>query len=131
VAIYGPGVVSVKVGAQDISQYIQVISGIDLTVDTEEQTPFGVTTKTHASTGVKSYAQFTMDGFYDDTITTGPDALLGPAALGTTVNIAIGYGAAKATTLPCIVKGYRRLPRRGALTGAQYTLLPTGPATEA
>jgi len=56
---------------------------IEKVAETEDGTPVGATVTKELFTGITTSPSFTVDGPYDDTATTGPDAVFG-GGLGTT-----------------------------------------------
>jgi hypothetical protein len=113
-----------------LSNYIDTISGMDIEAITQETHAFGDSWVENSYVGVKRGNSITMEGFYDDTASTGPDVVFGAAALGDTRTVTVLYGASKSTSFECVVQKYVRTPTRGELTRFQVTLLPTGTSTE-
>lgn len=138
-AKYGSPSIVVKIDdsggtPQDITQYVQTINGIEVEALTEESHPFGVAWVAALATGLKKMADVVIGGLYDDTITTGPDALLNalPAGPATpTRTLEITYGGTKKTTVEVIIAKYVRTAVRGSLHRYEATLRPTGTVTEA
>lgn len=113
----------------DLSQYVDSISGIDLEALTQESHGMGDTWEETLPVGVKRMGDITIEGFYDDTATTGPDVILN--AIGDTRTVAVTYGSTKKTTVEAVITTYKRTPSRGELTRFSCTLKPTGAPTEA
>jgi hypothetical protein len=113
-----------------LTNYIDTISGIDVEAITQETHAFGDAWVENSYVGVKKGNAITMEGFYDDTASTGPDVVFGAAALGDTRTVTVLYGASKSTSFECVVQKYVRTPTRGELTRFSVTLLPTGTSTE-
>ncbi len=113
------------------SMKAHIIDDVTLGVEviTEESTAFGDTFEANVSTGIKRAEPITVGGFYDDTVTTGPDAKFN--TLGTTLSVIITWGGTKTSTFSAIAKKYDRLGKVGAMTRYVATLLPTGTITEA
>jgi hypothetical protein len=80
-------------------------------------------------TGLKSASEFTVKGFYDDTATTGPDAML--INVGEVLSFKFTWGGGKTSAFECINRVYTREPARGAITKYTCTIAPTGAVTEA
>ena len=80
------------------------------------------------ATGVKQGNSFNVGGFYDDTATTGPDAILN--AIGDTRTVQITWGSSNITTFEAVIKDYKRKPVRGELTRFDSELVPTGEVEE-
>ncbi len=116
-------------GAQSMKAHILDDVTLAVEVGTEEATAFGDTWEKHISTGIKKADPITVGGFYDSTITTGPDAKFN--TLGTTVAVIITWGGAKTSTFDTVVQKYQRLGKVGEMTRYVATLLPTGEVQEA
>lgn len=115
--------VVVSFNSKDITQYVTEINGIDLTAGFEDSTPLGSAFKTQAYGGVSEIADITIKGFYDDTATTGPHAVLG--TIGTTAALVITWGNSKTTTLTAAVKSYSREIAVGSATKFTAVLVNT------
>lgn len=113
----------------DLSQYIDTINEINISAMLQESHAFGDSWVEHLYTGVKMTAPITIEGFYDDTSTTGPNAVLN--SLGDTRTFKITYGSTKTTSVEAVITSYVRRPVRGELTRFTCTLTPTGAVTEA
>jgi hypothetical protein len=100
----------------------------------EESHAFGDTWFESLATGMKQMADVVLGGFYDDTATTGPDALFVTTASGpstSSASLVITYGSTKTTTVSAFIVKYRRTLSLGKLHGFEVTLRPTGAVTEA
>lgn len=117
----------------DISQYVLGINGVTIEKLTEESHTFGDAWFEALQTGLKRMEDVDLDLFYDDTASTGPDAILNIASVthAATRTLKITYGGTKTTTVETWITKYQRLPKRGELTKAKATLKPTGSVTEA
>lgn len=113
----------------DLSQYITAINGVSKEVLTEESTTFGDTWEEHLSAVIKRMEPIELDGFYDDTATTGPHVILD--SLGDTRTFKITWGGSKTTSVETILKKYQRMAQVKGLTKFKATLQPTGAPTEA
>lgn len=113
----------------DLSQYIDTINEINISAMLQESHAFGDSWVENLYTGVKMIAPVTIEGFYDDTTTTGPNAVLN--SLGDTRTFKITYGSTKTTSVEAVITSYVRRPVRGELTRFTCTLTPTGAVTEA
>jgi hypothetical protein len=114
--------------AQDLSAYIDTINELNLEALLQESTAFGDDWVKNLFTGVKRGNPLTVEGFYDDTASTGPDAVLN--ALGDTREVVITWGGSKTSTFDAIITNYSRKPVRGELTRFSCTLTPTGEVSE-
>lgn len=117
----------------DLTQYIDQIGDIKISVGTVESHTFGDEWVEHLSTRIKQLEPIELRGFYDDTATVGPDAVLygGGAALGSQRTLRVVYGGGHYTEVECLVRDYTRTLERGGLTRFACTLQPTGAVTEA
>lgn len=115
----------------DLSDYITEINEVNVEALLQESTPVGVAWVEQLWTGIKQMQPVTLSGFYDDTASTGPDAVLGPSALGSTRTFQVTYGGTKTTSVECIVTSYVRNIVSKELTRFSATLTPTGTVTEA
>ena len=128
-AKYGSDDLEITFGGTSLKNYIDTINGFNIEAMLQEGHAFGDTWVEQLATGIKRADPLTVEGFYDDTVTTGPDAILN--TLGTTIAIIITYGASKTSTFSAIVTSYNRTPVRGEITRFSATLTPTGAVTEA
>ena len=115
--------VVVSFNSKDITQYVTEINGVDLTAGFEDSTPLGSAFRTQAYGGVSEIADITIKGFYDDTTTSGPHAVLG--TIGTTGALVITWGNSKTTTLTAAVKSYSRDITVGSATKFTAVLVNT------
>jgi hypothetical protein len=114
----------------NLSAYVDSISGLDLEAILEEDShTFGDTWAEALSTGMKRVGEVTLEGFYDDTSSTGPEAILN--AIGDQRTLEITWGGTKVTTVETLIKSYSRKPSRGQLTRFTAVLKPTGSLTDA
>lgn len=114
----------------DMSQYVQEINGVDIEAMLEEAHSFGDSWVEQAYTGLRRVGDITLGGFYDDTSTTGPDAIFNSPGGGPRT-LQIVYGSTKSTSVETIIKSYRRTLSRGTLHKYEVVLTPTGAVTEA
>ena len=119
---------------QDMSLYITSVGGIEIEALTEESTPFTTAWATALATGNFKMADVELEGYYDDTATTGPDVVFnvlsnGPAAVTRTLKIT--YGSTKTTSVETLIVKYARTLARNGITKFKVTLRPTGAITEA
>lgn len=133
-AKYGSNSVTVEVDNSsgslvDLTEYINSINGMDIEAITEDTTVFGDTWQENAYVGVKKANSIQIKGFYDDTATTGPDAILN--ALGDTRTFQLTYGNSKSSSVEAIITKYVRIPTVSKLTEFECDLTPTGAVTEA
>jgi hypothetical protein len=115
---------------QDMSQHVDTVNGFKVSRLTQESHTFGDSWVEHLFAGVRQANDLTIEGFYDDTVTTGPDAVLnGTHTVTRTVEIT--YGSTKKSTFEAWIVDYERKPTRGELTRYTATLRPSGAVTEA
>lgn len=138
-AKYGSNSVVIKLDSTDggslvdISQYVLGINGVSIEKLVEESHTFGDAWFEALQTGLSKMDDVELDLFYDDTASTGPDAILniGTITHAATRTLEITYGSTKKSTVETWITKYQRLPKRGELTKAKATLKPTGSVTEA
>lgn len=112
----------------NLSPYIDTINDVEVQALLQQTDTFGDAWVEQAFTGVRRMQPVTLEGTYDDTATTGPDAVLN--ALGATRTLKITWGGTKTTTVEVVITSYVRRPTRGELTRFACTLTPTGAVTE-
>lgn len=113
---------------QDVSADILDFNGIDLEAVTEESHGFGDDWVKHAFTGLSKGSDITIKGFYDDTTSTGTDALFN--RVGVQTELKVTWGGTKTTTVDVLIKSYKRQPSRGELTKFECVLMITGEPAE-
>jgi len=134
VAKYGSKDVDISWAGTSIKNYVRSINGVEISSVMEESHAFGDTWFESLATGMKQMADVVLGGFYDDTATTGPDALFVTTASGPSTSSAalvITYGSTKTTTIPVLNVKYRRTLSVGKLHGFETTLRASGAITEA
>ena len=124
----------------DITQYVTAINGFHLNAPTVDVTPAGQTWIRQLFGGILSGDTFTITGVYDDTATTGPDALFNdPGCINTTATgsplnktrtLLLTYGGTKTSQVETIITAYNRDPVKGQPTMYSVDLTPTGAVTE-
>lgn len=119
----------------DMSNYIHELGPIKVaSAEMQESHAFGDAWKEFLATGVRMMEPFDIVGFYDDTATTGPDAIFNDVADGpadSTRTITVTWGGSKTTSVECWISAYQRAAVRGELHLFTVTLTPTGTVTEA
>lgn len=118
----------------DITQYVQELNGFDIEAMLEESHTFGDAWVEQLFTGVRKVGDITLKGIFDDaaaanTVFNDPGNTL--TAAGASRTLRVTWGGTKTSAVETIVKNYRRLPSRGALTKYELVLAPTGAVTEA
>ena len=130
---YGSEDLTIKIdndlgAAKDLSSYIDTINEFTVEALLQEGHAFGDAWVKQLFTGVKRGNALTVEGFYDDTATDGPDAILN--AIGDTRGVEITWGGSKKSTFDAIITSYSRRPVRGDLTRFSCVLTPTGEVSE-
>lgn len=118
----------------NMSDYILTINGVDIEAILEESHSFGKSWREFLATGIRQVGEITLGGFYDDTASSGPDAIFNAVASGPsagTRTLQVVYGGGKSTSVECVIKAYNRRPVRGELTKFEVVLAPSGQVTEA
>lgn len=130
-AKYGQSDFIISVGGTNMSQHVDTLNGADIEAMLQQSDTFGDSWVEQLYTGIRRMEPIVVEGFYDDTATTGPDAKFGGAALGTTVAVVLTWGGAKTSSFNAVISRYARTPGRGELSRYAATLTPTGAVTEA
>ena len=117
---------------QTMTPYITEINGLDIEAITEESTAFGDTWMKNLAVGVSKGADVSLGGYYDDTATTGPDAIFnalpaGPATATRTLTIT--FATDKTFSCEVIIVKYTRTLAFNALTKFTVLLRPSGTIT--
>ncbi len=117
-----------------MTPYVQEINGIDVEAILEQSDSFGDSWLESLATGMRKMSPVTLGGLYDDTATTGPDAMFNaPASSPATATrtLTITLGGSKTVSVECLIQKYSRPLSRGKLHRYQVVLQPTGTVTEA
>jgi len=115
------------------SNYLTKIGDVVVNREAVEATPFGVVDEQYIIGVMKKRDPLVIEGFYDDTATTGPDAVLNigrithTAPRGTTLTFASG----KTVTGTVWIEKYTRTLEVGNYHGYSASLRYTGTITEA
>lgn len=117
----------------DITAYLTAIGDLEVSRETVDATPFGATAKAYLTSILVDYPSFTIEGFYDDTASTGPDAILdiGKVVHTATRSYKLTIGGTKTVSGECWITNYKRTFEVGSHTKFTATLQPTGTPTEA
>lgn len=137
-AKYGSDDVTVEVdnaggSLVDLSQYIDTVGEVNISAALQESHAMGDSWVERLGTGLKQHEPVELAGFYDDTATTGPSAVLygDGAAIGATRTLKITFGGGKSVSVEAVITAFRRAITRGELTRFTAVLTPTGAVTEA
>lgn len=115
---------------QNMSQYVREINGVDVNAILQESHSFGDAWFEFLATGLKKMEKVTLKGFYDDTATTGPDAIFNAPGNTTTRTLKLTWGGTKTTAVETIIESYRRIPTLNNITVFETVVQPTGAVTE-
>jgi hypothetical protein len=119
----------------DISQYVLTINDVDVEQILEETHAFGDAWEESKSVGIGRVPVIELGGLYDDTATTGPDALFADRIPETPATdprtLTITWCTGKTTSVETRLLGYKRTADRGGLTKFSARLQPTGAVAEA
>lgn len=117
-----------------ITQHVQEINGIDIEAVLEESHTFGDQWIEQLFAGMRKVGDITLKGLYNDAA-GGPNAILNnPGGVGDTNptrTLLVTYGSTKTSSVEVVIKSFKRLPARGAITKYECTLSPSGALTEA
>jgi hypothetical protein len=117
-----------------MTPYVQTINGVSVESLMEQSDSFGDSWQEFLPVGVRKNGDITLEGLYDDTATTGPDAIFNaPAATVATSQrtLTITFGGSKTYSVETYIAKYDRFPVRGKLHRYSVLLKTTGAATEA
>jgi hypothetical protein len=139
VAKYGSNSVTIEFDnsggtLQNMTQYVTAINSVDIEAVLEESHSFGDSWFESLATGLRKMGDVTLSGFYDDTASTGPDAIFGAvvdAPATATRTLKVTWGGTKTTTVETLIMKYSRKAVRNEVTKFEVTLRPTGAVTEA
>lgn len=123
--------IDVAVGGalQDVTSIVKSIGSVKVTGGTVETTPFGVAFPQFMTTGMKTYADIPLEFPYDDTATTGSDAVFN--GIGQLRTFKITFGGTKTVSGEVLIVDYERPPVVGTVLMSKATLKFTGTVTEA
>ena len=116
----------------DLSQYIDSVGEVNISAALQDSHAMGDAWVERLATGLKQHEPIELEGFYDDTDTTGPNVVLhgDGVAIGATRTLKITFGGTKSISVETIITAFRRAITRGELTRFVAVLTPTGAVTE-
>ncbi len=120
----------------NISQHVQELSSFKVEGVLEEKHTFGDAWEEFVAIGLARVSAVTFGGLYDDTASTGPDALFAnripenPATANVSRTLKITWLSGKTSSVETILRSYERSPDRNAMTRFSVELQPTGAVTE-
>lgn len=121
-----------SIDGNDLSASVDSVDGLPPDYATDDVTTFGVGGRKHAAT--LTDGTFTFGGPYDDTATTGPDAIL-VAAWAAGAAVPFVYGPAGSATGArrfsgdCIITSYKPTSKVGSVVRYTATAQITGAVT--
>lgn len=131
-AQYGPNQLKIEfadsgASLQDMSNYIRTFNGLDVQAILVEGHAFGDAWVETLFTNIRKAADITMGGYYDDTASTGPDAVFN--ATGDVREMKVTWGV-KTSDFDAAIGSYKRLPTLNDLTKFEVMVRPTGEVIE-
>lgn len=117
-----------------MTPYITAIGAVTVEALLEESHSFGDSWFESLATGLRRMSPVEISGIFDDTSTTGPDAIFNAVASATSTStrtLLITWGGSKTTSCEVLISAYTRGATRNELTSYSVTLTPTGTVTEA
>jgi len=137
-AKYGSSSVTINVDdsggvARDLTQYIRNSVVAEIESILTQSHAFGDSWLEFLAVGLRKLGPIDLEGFYDDTATSGPHVVLsdlatGPASITKTITIV--WGGGKSVASEALINKYARKSMPGALTEFKAQLTPTGAVTE-
>jgi hypothetical protein len=95
----------------------------------EDTTPYGVADQQQTYAGMNKMPDITIEALYDDTVTTGSDAVFNN--VGVSHPLVYTWGGTKTSTLSGIIKSYQRIGGVGKVLRIKAVIAQVGPVTEA
>lgn len=116
----------------NFADYITKIGDVTVGRPLIESTPFSASLAEYLLSVFKKYEPITIEGFYDDTASTGPDAVLniGKVTHAATRSFTLTIGGSKTVSGECWITEYKRTFTVGEYHGYAATIQPTGTITE-
>jgi hypothetical protein len=138
VSKYGSNQIVVKIDASDggsltdITEYITRIGDLECDKGTVTSTPFGTDAAEYLQGVVKNYPSFILGGFYDDTASTGPDAILniGKVTHSQTRTFEITTGGTNKISGECWLHNYKLTFAVNEYHNFEVAVQPTGVITQ-
>lgn len=114
------------------SNYITKIGDVVVNREAVEATPFGVVDETYIIGVMKKREPLVISGFYDDTSTTGPDAVLNIGKITHTAprSCTLTFKSGKTVSGTVWIEKYTRTLEVGNYHGYEASLRFTGTVTE-
>jgi len=115
------------------SNYVTKIGDYTVNREAVESTPFGVVDEQYIIGVIKRREPLIIEGWYDDTASTGPDEILniGRKTHAVTRSVVLTFATGKTVSGEVWIEKYTRTMEIGAYHGFQAQLRFTGTITEA
>jgi len=115
------------------TNYVMKISDFVVNREAKESTPFGVTDEQYLIGIIRKREPLTIEGWYDDTATSGPDEVLniGRRTHAATRTFLLTFASGKTVGGECWIEKYTRTMEIGEYHGFSAVLRMTGTITEA
>ena len=115
---------------RDVTQYVDSFNGVKITSKQDATTAFGDAWPEKTPTGMSEVADIVVEGFYDDTATSGPHVVfraLDTSPSATSRTLAVAFGGTNGTfTIETRCAEYELLPKVGTLHRFRARLETTG-----
>jgi len=124
-ANYGPDDGILTYATKDMTNQITTtLPAVEQANETDDFTPLGSAIQRQIYTGLTDYGQIPVGGPFDDTATTGSDAVFGGAARAKTYGaLVITWGGAKTTTFSQVgIANYKRAITKGNINGYEAVM---------
>lgn len=120
-------------GPTGFIQYITKIGDVSVNREAVEATPFGVVDEQYIIGVIKKREPLVIEGFYDDTASSGPDAILniGRVTHAATRSTVLAFKSGKTITGEVWIEKYTRTMEVGNYHGYSASLRYTGTINEA
>jgi hypothetical protein len=120
-------------GITGFIQYITKIGDVSVKREAVDATPFGTDQEAWIIGVIKRREPLVIEGFYDDTASTGPDAVLniGKITHAATRSVVLTFATGKTVTGEVWIEEYTRTLEVGQYHGYKASLRFTGTITEA
>ena len=117
----------------DITSYLTELNGVKVDRKTIDANTLGTTAATYLTEPIKSYQAIEVGGFYDDTASVGPEAILniGRVTHAVTRSFELTIGGSKKISGECWITAWDVTIQANNYHTFKATLQPTGTITEA
>lgn len=114
---------------QDVTAVVMGFNGIEIEAILQEMTALGKSFAEWLYTGIQKAGSVVMDVLYDDTASTGSNAVFNKPGEQRTLKVT--WGGTKTTSVETLIQKVARVPKANNMTMMNVTLQPTGTITEA